>query len=90
MNVAALKEEEKSRKNKEEGGRDGGKEGDGEIDSEIVEDALVLTDAAHCKEPTLRLLLSLDTHTHTHSYKERETPLAYALKCVIRLSPSRF
>lgn len=63
-------------------------EGDGEIDSEIVEYALVLTDAAHCKEPTLRLLLSLDTHTH--SYKERETPLAYALKCVIRLSPSRF
>lgn len=65
-------------------------EGDGEIDSEKVEDALVLTDAAHCKKPTLGLLLSLDAHTHTYSYKERETPLAYALKCVIRLSPSRF
>lgn len=64
MSVAALKEEEKSKKRRE-------REGDGEIDSEIVEDALVLTDAAHCKEPTLGLLPSLDTHTHTHIKRER-------------------
>lgn len=51
----------------------------------MVEDALALTD-------TVRSLpsgfLSLDTHILTHI--KRETPLAYALKCVIRLSPSRF
>lgn len=49
---------------------------------------LAAAHGAHCTESTPGLSVSLDTHILTH--RMREAPLAYALKCVIRLSPSRF
>lgn len=41
------------------------------MDRGMFEDALALTDTAYCKEPTLRLSLSLDTHILTHIKRER-------------------